>query len=153
LTRHGDSYIVRAFHPTYINGRQVIGTAPLRDRDVLRLGSSVELLFRQPSPVSATARLEIVSHHRLPMAVEGVILMAETCILGAPPQAHVVAEDLREPLVLFRQGGQLWCRTTGSYEVDGKPCEGRVALGARSRVQGKEFSFGLEPVPAKHAKA
>jgi hypothetical protein len=153
LIRHGDGYIVRAYHPTFINGRQVIGTGPLRDRDVLRLGSSVELLFRQPSPISATARLEIVSHHRLPMAVEGVILMAETCILGPPPQAHVVAGELREPLVLFRQGGQLWCRAPGSFEVDGRPCTGRVALGARSRVSGQEFSFGVEPVGVKPGKA
>jgi hypothetical protein len=152
LIRHGDGYIVRAFHPTYINGRQVVGTGPLRDRDVLRLGSSVELLFRQPSPISATARLEIVSHHRLPMAVEGVILMAETCIIGPPPQSHVIAEELREPLVLFRQAGQIWCRAPGSFEVDGRPCAGRVALGARSRVCGHEFSFGIEPVGAKPGK-
>ena len=29
----------------------------LRDGDVIRLGSTVELEFRQPSPVSTTARL------------------------------------------------------------------------------------------------
>ena len=56
---------------------------------MIRLGSTVELEFRQPSPVSATARLAIVSRHRLPLAVDGVLLMAETCIVGAvAPGAH-----------------------------------------------------------------
>jgi hypothetical protein len=146
LIRQGDAYVVRAWHPTYVNGRQVVGTAPLRDRDVLRLGSSVELVFRQPSPVSATARLEVVSRHRLPLAVDGVILMAETCILGPPPQAHVAAKPAGGPVVLFRQGGRLWCRASGRFEVDGRAETGRAALGPRSRVVGDGFSFGVEPL-------
>jgi hypothetical protein len=151
LIRQGDGYVVRAWHPTFVNGRQVVGTAPLRDRDVLRLGSAVELVFRQPSPVSATARLELVSRHRLPLAVDAVILMAETCILGAPPQAHVAAKPAGGPVVLFRQGGRLWCRAPGRFEVDGRPERGRAALAPRSRVQGDGFSFGVEPLESPAA--
>jgi hypothetical protein len=112
------------------------------------LGSSVEILFRQSSPVSATARLEIVSRHRLPLAVEGVILMAETCILGSTAQAHVPAPQLETPVVLFRQSGKLWCRVAGKFEVDGRPHQGRAALGLRSNVRGEVFSFSVEPLAA-----
>lgn len=151
LVRQGDGYVVKAHQPAYINGRPVVGTAPLRDRDVLRLGPSVEILFRQPSAVSATARLEIVSRHRLPLAVEGVILMAETCIIGPPGQGHVPAPQLQSQVVLFKQGGNVCCRAPGTFEVDGSPQQGRAALGPRSRVRGDGFSFSVEPLAAKAA--
>ena len=73
---------MQAHHASFVNGKPVVDQAVLHDGDVIRLGSTVELEFRQPSPVSATARLSIVSRHRLPLAVDGVLLMAETCIVG-----------------------------------------------------------------------
>ncbi len=145
--RQGDGYVIRAHHPTYVNGRQVVGLSPLRDKDLIRLGSTVELLFRQPSPVSSTARLEIVSRHRLPLAVDGVLLMAETCLIGPSPQAHIQAPDLETTVVLFRQSGSLWCRVPGTFEVDGRVCTSRAPLQLRSGVAGDGFSFSLEPLP------
>ena len=79
--------MLQAHHASFVNGKPVTDQAVLRDGDVIRLGSTVELEFRQPSPVSATARLAIVSRHRLPLAVDGVLLMAETCIVGGTGQA------------------------------------------------------------------
>ncbi len=151
VLRQGDGYVIRAHHPTYVNGRQVVGLSPLRDRDVIRLGSTVEMLFRQPSPVSSTARLEIVSRHRLPLAVDGVLLMAETCLIGPSPQAHIQAPDLSTTVVLFRQGGSLWCRVPGTFEVDGHTCTSRAPLELHSNVVGDGFSFSLEPLPAPGA--
>ena len=72
LSRNGEGYLLEAHHPSFINGKSVTGQALLHDGDVIRLGSTVELEFRQPSPVSATARLSVVSRHRLPLAVDGV---------------------------------------------------------------------------------
>jgi hypothetical protein len=145
LVRDGDSYILKAHHPCFVNGRRV-ESAPLRNGDVIRLGSSVELEFRQPSPVSATARLAILSRHRLPVAVDGVVLMAETCILGPSAQAHVPAPNLEAPVVLYRQGAALWCRAAGEFEVDGRSCLARAALTLNSSVLGEGFSFSLEPL-------
>ncbi|HWE37988.1 MAG TPA: topoisomerase DNA-binding C4 zinc finger domain-containing protein [Isosphaeraceae bacterium] len=145
IVRDGDCYVLRASAPTFVNGR-AIEAAPLRDGDVIRLGPTVELEFRQPSPVSSTARLAILSRHRLPVAVDGVILMGETCIIGPAPQAHVPAPRLRESVVLYRQGQSLWCRAPGAFEVDGKPAVGRAALTHKSNVLGEGFSFSLEPL-------
>ena len=153
LVRQGDGYTLRAYHSTWVNGRPVKAVAPLRDRDVIRLGETVEIMFRQPSPVSATARLEIVSRHRMPTSVDGVILMAETCIVGGSSQAHIPAPQLTQPIVLFRQDGDLWCRLPGGFEVDGKPCLSRARLGPRSNVQAPEISFSLEPIAPKAATA
>ena len=92
IIRDGDGYILKARQTTYVNGRKV-EAAPLRNGDVIRLGSTVEVEFHQPSPVSSTARLQVVSRHRLPLAVDGVILMAETCIVGPSKQAHIPAPN------------------------------------------------------------
>lgn len=143
LVRDGDGYILRAHQPTFVNGRPV-ETTSLRDGDVIRLGSTVELEFHQPSPVSSTARLVIVSRHRLPLAVDGVLLMAETCIIGGSPQAHIPAPGLDEPVVLYRQGPALWCRAAGGFEVDGRACAARAPLTLQSSVLGDGFSFSLE---------
>ena len=86
LLRNGEGYLLQAHHASFVNGKPVVDQAVLHDGDVIRLGSTVELEFRQPSPVSATARLSIVSRHRLPLAVDGVLLMAETCIVGEAPR-------------------------------------------------------------------
>jgi hypothetical protein len=80
------------------------------------------------------------------MAVECVLLMAETCILGELSQAHVRVPALQNPLVLYRQGGALWCRAMGSLDVDGRTCESRASLSLQSSVLGDGFSFNLEPL-------
>ena len=143
----GSGYRIRAIKPTFVNGRGVT-EAPLVDGDVIRLGSTVELEFRRPSPFSATARLRIVSRHRLPLAVDGIILMAETCIIGSNRQAHIAAPGLDGPVVVYRQGGGLCCRGPGNFEVDGHPCTGRAPITTRSGVLGDGYSFSLEPLAA-----
>ena len=146
IIRSGDGYVIRAHHSTYLNGKRVEESA-LKNGDVIRLGETVELEFRQPSPVSTTAVLEIMSRHRLPLAVDGIILMGETCIMGATSQSHIMATDLETPVVLYRQGGELWCRGPGEFEVDGRSYSGRAKVGLNSSILGDGFSFSLEPLP------
>ena len=148
LVRSGESYVLQAHHASFVNGKPVTDQVVLRDSDVIRLGSTVELEFRQTSPVSATARLAIVSRHRLPLAVDGVLLMAETCIVGGTGQAHIPTAVLKDPVVLYRQGNALWCRASGSFDVDGKTCAARAPLTLQSSVLGDGFSFSLEPLRA-----
>jgi hypothetical protein len=147
LSRDGDGYILRAHEPTFVNGRAV-ETIPLHDGDVIRLGATVELEFLQPSPISSTASLAVVSRHRLPLAVEGILLMADTCILGAS-QAHIPVSGLDDPVILYRQGNALWCRASGAFEVDGRACAARAPLTLQSSVLGEGFSFSLESLGSK----
>jgi hypothetical protein len=145
LVRSGDGYLLRGYHTTFLNNRKV-EAATLCDGDVIRLGSTLELEFRQPSPVSSTARLDLVSRHRLPVAVEGVILMAETCIIGPSRQAHVPAPSMDVSVVVYRQGASLFCKADGEFEVDGQTQIRRAPLTYRSNVLGEGFSFSLEPL-------
>ncbi len=146
LLRNGESYLLQAHHASFVNGKPVVEQAILHDGDIIRLGSTVELEFRQPSPVSATARLSILSRHRLPLAVDGVLLMAETCIVGEAAQAHIPAPALKNPVVLYRQAGSVWCRAAGAFDVDGRTCASRAPLTLQSSVLGDGFSFSLEPL-------
>ncbi len=141
-------YIFNTEREATINGRPIRGNASLRDRDQIGLGTALQIEFRQPSPASATALLRIRSGHRMPLAVDSVLLMAETCILGATPQAHIVHRELARPLVLFRQAGQLWCRSDVPMHVDGRLSHGRAPLTFQSRVVTKHGSFNLEPLGA-----
>lgn len=145
IIREAGGYRLEPLAATFLNGKNITEPTPLRDGDIIRLGRTVELEFHQPSPISASARLTILSRHRPPMAVDGVLLMAETCIIGPGRQAHVRAPAMDEPVVLYRQGGSLWCRSRGNLEIDGQPGSTRTPLAFNSGVRGDGFSFSLEP--------
>jgi tetratricopeptide (TPR) repeat protein len=145
LTRDAEGYFLEAVRTVQVNGRAV-ERAILRPNDRITLGTCCQLQFAQPSPVSTTARLDLVSGHRLPVAVDAVLLMADTLVLGSGPHAHVQVPELKEPVVLFRHKDGLGVRHEGSLAVNGRPCEGRSLLGSAATVAGEDVSFALEPV-------
>ena len=63
--------------------------------DRVTLGTSCQFQFRQAVPVSASARIDLVSGHRLRLALDGVLLMAETLVLGPGQQVHVNMPELK----------------------------------------------------------
>jgi hypothetical protein len=144
LTRDSEGYLLEATRALAVNGEPT-AKALLQSGDRVTLGNSCQLQFRQPVPVSATARLDLASGHRLVQAVEAVILMADTLVLGAGSQAHIQIADLRQPVVLFRQKGGLGIRHAGPFTVDGQRCQERGQLGPSSKVVGDEFTFAVEP--------
>jgi tetratricopeptide (TPR) repeat protein len=145
LTRDAEGYFVEAVRAVQVNGRAV-ERAILRPNDRITFGTCCQLRFLLPSPLSTTARLDLVSGHRLPVAVSAVILMADTLLLGEGAQAHVVVPGLKEPVVLFRQRDGLGVRHPGGLVVNGERCNGRSLLAPAATVVGEEFSFALEPV-------
>lgn len=129
-----------------INGRLVTEPTLLYDGDELELGAGVKLRFAQPHVLSATARLDFVSRHRPQLRVDGVLLMAESCVLGPNLRNHVVCRDWKDDVVLYRHGGRLFCRAMDDIEIDGRLCEGRGELTGQSVVKGEDFSLALEGV-------
>jgi hypothetical protein len=145
LTRDADGgYLLEAVRPVHVNDRPA-EKALLQPEDRIRLGSSCHLRFRQPVPVSTSARLELTSGQRLPLALDGVLLMADTLVLGPGTQVHVTVPELQHTVVLFRYKDGLAVRYPGSMTVDGQPCQERGVLGPTSRVQGDDFAFAVEP--------
>jgi hypothetical protein len=147
LTRDSEGYLFEAARSAAVNGKPT-DRALLQADDRITLGTSCQLQFRQPVPVSATARLDLVSGHRLPLSVDGVILMAETLVLGDGPQAHVIIPDMSKAVVLFRQKEGLGVRYPGEWMLDGRPVRDRGTLGRTSTVRGEDFSFAVEPIGA-----
>lgn len=148
LNRDAEGYLLEATRPVQVNGRAV-ERALLRSGDRITLGNACELRFSQPVPVSATAQLEVISGHRLSVAVDRIFLMADTLVLGPALQSHVSMPDLAQPVILYRHKDGLAVRHAGTLTVDGQPCRDRGILAASSQVSGEDFSFAVEPLGAR----
>jgi hypothetical protein len=145
LSRDSEGYLLEAARPVQVNGKYV-ERALLHPGDRVTLGRSCQLQFHQPVPVSASARLDLVSGHRLRPGVDGVLLMADTLVLGPGHQAHVPMPDLAQPVILFRGKDGLAVRHQGKLTIDGCACDERGTLGPASTVAGEDFALAVEPV-------
>jgi tetratricopeptide (TPR) repeat protein len=145
LTRDSEGYLLHALRTAHLNGKPV-EKALLRNGDRVTLGSCCQLQFRQPVPVSTSARLDLVSGHRLRLAVDGVLLMADTLIIGPGQQVHVQMPETQQSVILFRQKNGLGIRTNGMMTINGQSVRERGLLGSGAHVMGEDFSMTLEPV-------
>jgi hypothetical protein len=146
LTRDAEGYLLEALREVKVNNQETV-RALLRNGDRITLGASCQLVFQQAVPVSTTARLNLASGHRLPLALDGVLLMGETILLGPGTQAHVTVPELRRNVVLFRHRDSLGVRADGvALTVNGQGGHTRAVLPERSVVQSEDVSFAVEPV-------
>lgn len=119
----------------------------LRDNDRIQL-KGLELEYRQPLSWSSTARLRIASRHRLPLALDGVLLLGETCVVGPGPEAHLQAPWLESVLIHWNQE-RYWCRSKGPLVIDGVEHDGNGPLSPNSAVEAAGGSFHWEPIRGK----
>jgi hypothetical protein len=146
IRRDREAYVLSPLHRTIVDDAPITEPTVLRDKSIIKLGDAVQLRFRKPHALSATAVLEIVSHHRTEPAVDGIVLMSESCILGPNAHSHVQCLDWTSDLVLFRRGEELMCRTHSPIEIDGQTCLGQAPLAGNCRVECDEFALTLEQV-------
>ncbi len=145
LRRDQEGYVIEPVKTVRLDGQPIEQPTAIRDGRMIELGG-VRIRFRRPHPLSGTVRLEFASFHRMQPAADGVIWMADSCIIGPGSQTHVAAPNLAADVVLFRQGDGLACRTKGRLVIDGVEQRGRGAIRAGSRVEGDDFAFSLEAV-------
>jgi hypothetical protein len=144
LVRHDEGYLIEAKKPVWVDDRQVSGRALLRDGNRVQLGRNVRLRFRQPTALSGSAVLELASRHRTQPAINSIILLAETCLLGPTAACHIVCPQWQKQVVLQRHGNDLYCVTQGDFCVAGKNYSGRAKLPWGELVAGDDFSFNTE---------
>jgi hypothetical protein len=143
LQRDPEGYFLEAIRKVQVNGKPTEKVL-LRSADRITLGSSCQMQFWQSVPVSATARLDLVSGHRFLHPVDAVLLMADTLLIGPGPQAHVVVHDLTQPLVLYRHKGKLAARWSGNLVIDGQVHDGKGELDSGSTLQTEQLTLALE---------
>jgi hypothetical protein len=148
MQRDAEGYVLESGRGLMVNGNET-KRCVLANGDRVTLGSTCQFVFTQPVPISPTARLELVSGHRLPVAVDGVILMAENLILGPIPPVHVLIPDATANIVIYRSKDGLSLRTVGAFTIDRRKHEDRATLQLPAHVASDSFSFALEPVGQK----
>ncbi len=148
LSRDGEGYVLESARDVMVNGSNSKRTI-LRTGDRVTLGATCQFVFHQPVPISPSARLELVSGHRLPVAVDGILLMAENLILGPGPQAHVVLPDAAGSLVFFRSQDGIGFRCPGEFHIDNRPHRDRATLPLPCHVASEHVSFALEAYGAR----
>ncbi len=127
-----------------VDAQPIEGPTRLADGNVIDLGQGVKIKFSQPHALSATARLDIVSHHKTQPTTDAVLLMSDTCILGPNPHCHVPCKAWQRDVVLYRRYDDLICRTQGPLEIDSQATDGPATIGRNARIEGEDFAIRLE---------
>ncbi|MFI4875967.1 MAG: FHA domain-containing protein [Blastopirellula sp. JB062] len=148
IRRRGSEYVVDPLGEVRRRGRRIEQASVLEDGDLLQLGRSLVLSFQKRHPLSASAVLRIESSQRTEPSSDGILLMAETCILGPRRCNHVVCGGWKKDVVLYKQGESLHVRSPGTFLVNGDMVRNKSPLSAECSVQGEEFSFYMERMAA-----
>lgn len=144
IRRSAGDYLLQPIQETRVDGMIVVRPQLLRSGQIIELGPSVKLRFTKPSPLSSTARLDLVSLHRWKPSVDGVLLLADSCIFGPRTPSHVHCPDWQHEMLLFKSSRQ-WCfRTAAEVQVGGKSLSGAIPITPGMRVRGDDFSFSVE---------
>jgi hypothetical protein len=146
IRRDGEGYLIEAIRDVRVDSRPVRPVASLTDGCRIDLGQSVRLIFRRSHALSGTARLDFVSRHRTQPSADAVLLMADSCILGPKQHSHVVCRNWPREVILYRHDEELYCRTAGSFKIDGVVCKDRGPVTRSSHITGEGFSMKLETI-------
>jgi hypothetical protein len=146
LRRDAEGYSIEPVRDVRLDGRPLLGPALLSEGARIELGAMVQLVFRRPHGLSASARLEFASVHRTQPRADGVLLMADTLVLGPTRHCHVVCRTWPGEVMLYRAGERLFCRSCCTLEIDGANCRDRGPVTLHSRIAGEGFSFSLEAI-------
>ena len=149
IQRERESYVLTPIHRVCVDGVELTGPRVLKENARIELGESVRLRFGKPHALSNTATLTLESHHKTEPAVDGILLMAESCVLGSQPQSHIPCRGWTDDLVLFRRGEELQFRTAANVTVKnskGKPASLGGVLTDNTRIDSDRFSLSFEEI-------
>jgi hypothetical protein len=156
IRRQGADYVLQPLGTVLLGGRRMNRPAVLKDGDTFRLGGTgqgdfgslrgVQVEFAKPHPLSASARLTLESRHRTRPRSDGIVLVADTCVVGPNRASHVIAPAASGEVVLLFRQGEWFCRGAGETEINGQPVSGRAVVPPGARVETGGIAFSLEAV-------
>ena len=88
IVRSEEQYLLQPHGTTTVMGKSCYDPVLLNTNSEIGLGATVRLRFEIPMPLSTTARLEFQSHHRPAMAIDGVLLFHDNCVIGPQAGSH-----------------------------------------------------------------
>ncbi len=144
FVRTGDSLALEAHGETMVNGRAVRDFEGLANDSEIVFGSSVRTRVTRPSELSLTTCMDVLTHHRLEHTVDGIILFADTCLLGPSTDSHVRCADWPESVLLTRRDGRFFCRSRADLVVGDAIADGLEELPIGTVVSGKEIRFCID---------
>ena len=144
IRRSGGDYLLQPLQQMWLNDAPVDRAQLLRDGAIMQLGRRVRVGFSKPNPLSATARLDLLSLNKWKPSVDGVLLLADSCVIGPNPGSHVKCPAWKNELLMFRHGDG-WCfRTLAEVDVNGQKTQGQIPITAGMRIRGEDFSLSVE---------
>ena len=146
LIRSGESYYLEAKAPVLCNERPVNDRVLLSDQTELRLNQDTILTLTQPTALSASACLQFTSYHQPQLRLDGIVLMAENCLLGPTQENHIVCPGWPGSVILYRQGDQILCRSRQEIYVNEEPASQGAVLTPGSVLSGPDLRFRWEVV-------
>jgi len=149
IVRDGEGYIFESAHENVLNGEAILKRSLIRPGDRVTLGATCQFVMSRPVPTNPSVRLDLVSGHRLPLYVDGILLMAENLIFGPGSQVHVSMPDVKSNVILYRSRDGIGMRYPGVFYVDNEPCKERANLPVPCHVSSDTFSFAIDVVGSK----
>lgn len=144
IRRRDVDYFVEPLQETRVDDQPVSSLSLLGNQSQMQFGSRVTMRLVKPHPLSSSARLEMVSLHRFQPRVDGVVLLADSCILGPGSSSHVRCPEWDRDLLLFKQESQWFFKILGNIDANRKIEHGQVAITAGLRLRGADFSLSIE---------
>lgn len=161
IRRQGGDYVLQPLGTVLLSGRRMNRPAMLKDGDTFLLGGirpggsgpadigshrGVQVEFAKPHPLSASARLTLETRHRTRPRSDGMVLVADTCVIGPSRASHIIAPGAAGEIVLLFRQGEWLCRGTGETEINGQAVSGRAMVPPGARVESAGIAFSLEAV-------
>ncbi len=144
LRRNGEDYLLHPLQATQLNQQALDRPQLLRHQDLIQFGQRVCVQFTKPNPLSATARLDLVSVGRFQPRVDAVLLLADACLIGAAAGCHIACPRWSHQLTLVRRQDGWFFRSPVALEVAGELQTGPIAATPGLRLSGDDFSLSIE---------
>ena len=146
IQRVDENYVLKPKSSVQIQGRPISVDTVLPDCCEMTLGDSVRLSFSIPTPLSTTAKMTFASEHRPRISVDGVILMAETCLLGPSGSDHILCRNWSKSVVLVQTQAGIVAKSKQEFQIGGRKAGVNDAVSNGQVVSGDDFRFRLEPL-------
>ncbi|MCX7666814.1 MAG: hypothetical protein N2112_14870 [Gemmataceae bacterium] len=144
FARDESGYVLEAGKSVSLNGN-LIDRAVLQSGDFIGFGQNCSCQILMPVPGSLTACIIFQGGRRLPQAADGVILMADSLIIGPGRQSHIRVDELKSPIYLLRGKDSLMLKMDGEFCIDGEPHFAKAKLPRQGAISMTDFAFGIEP--------